>query len=167
MADEGGNGGGQGGFVRADQIDLKSLDEQLQRHLSRAWTMEKNANNASSNGTTATTTSTNNNNNNFKKTEQAATKQEWEIDPSKLIIKSVIARGTFGIVHRGVYDGLDVAGKSHFLYVYLIYVLSFFYVYPIWELNHFGFSCFSMSSFRLLLLFYHLHCVESWSICKL
>ncbi|KAL1812321.1 hypothetical protein DCAR_0624534 [Daucus carota subsp. sativus] len=111
MADEGGNGGGQGGFVRADQIDLKSLDEQLQRHLSRAWTMEKNANNASSNGTTTTTTSTNNNNNNFKKTEQAATKQEWEIDPSKLIIKSVIARGTFGIVHRGVYDGLDVAVK--------------------------------------------------------
>ena len=31
-----------GGYVRADQIDLKSLDEQLQRHLSRAWTMEKN-----------------------------------------------------------------------------------------------------------------------------
>ncbi|KAL9998773.1 hypothetical protein Hdeb2414_s0523g00910541 [Helianthus debilis subsp. tardiflorus] len=30
-----------GGFVRADQIDLKSLDEQLERHLSRAWTMEK------------------------------------------------------------------------------------------------------------------------------
>ena len=34
--------GGGGGYVRADQIDLKSLDEQLQRHLSRAWTMEKN-----------------------------------------------------------------------------------------------------------------------------
>ncbi|KAL0307966.1 UNVERIFIED_CONTAM: hypothetical protein Sangu_2490200 [Sesamum angustifolium] len=30
------------GFVRADQIDLKSLDEQLERHLNRAWTMEKN-----------------------------------------------------------------------------------------------------------------------------
>ena len=29
------------GFMRADQIDLKSLDEQLQMHLSRAWTMEK------------------------------------------------------------------------------------------------------------------------------
>ncbi|KAG0499114.1 hypothetical protein HPP92_003805 [Vanilla planifolia] len=34
--------GGEGGFVRADQIDLKSLDEQLERHLSRAWTMDKN-----------------------------------------------------------------------------------------------------------------------------
>nr|GMD57257.1 serine/threonine-protein kinase STY13-like [Ipomoea batatas] len=27
-------------FVRADQIDLKSLDEQLERHLNRAWTLE-------------------------------------------------------------------------------------------------------------------------------
>ncbi|KAK1359523.1 Serinethreonine-protein kinase sty8 [Heracleum sosnowskyi] len=107
MTDEGGGNG----FVRADQIDLKSLDEQLQRHLSRAWTMEKNINtnnnNNVSNGTTTTTTSSNNNTN-FKKVE---TKQDWEIDPSKLIIKSVIARGTFGIVHRGVYDGLDVAVK--------------------------------------------------------
>lgn len=75
------------GFVRADQIDLKSLDEQLQRHLSRAWTMEK------------------------KKGEKRATREEWEIDPAKLIIKSVIGRGTFGTVHRGVYDGQDVAVK--------------------------------------------------------
>ena len=29
------------GFVRADQIDLKSLDEQLERHLNRALNMEK------------------------------------------------------------------------------------------------------------------------------
>ncbi|KAH6757030.1 Protein kinase superfamily protein [Perilla frutescens var. hirtella] len=38
-------------------------------------------------------------------------RQDWEIDPSKLIIKSVLARGTFGTVHRGVYDGQDVAVK--------------------------------------------------------
>lgn len=124
MADEGGGGNG---FVRADQIDLKSLDEQLQRHLSRAWTMEKNINNNNnnsnvSNGTTTTTTSTNTNITNFKKIE---TKQDWEIDPSKLIIKSVIARGTFGIVHRGVYDGLDVAGKSLFYTLYLCIVCMF------------------------------------------
>ena len=37
-------------------------------------------------------------------------RQDWEIDPAKLVIKSVIARGSFGTVHRGVYDGLDVAG---------------------------------------------------------
>nr|DAD34611.1 TPA_asm: hypothetical protein HUJ06_005251 [Nelumbo nucifera] len=78
------------GFVRADQIDLKRLDEQLERHLSRAWTMEK------------------------KKEEgekERVTREEWEIDPSKLIIKGAIARGTFGTVHRGVYDGQDVAVK--------------------------------------------------------
>lgn len=87
-------------YVRADQIDLKSLDEQLQRHMSRALTLEK------------------------KKEEEAEEEArrrlkgqvksrtaEWEIDPSKLLIKTVIARGTFGTVHRGIYDGLDVAVK--------------------------------------------------------
>lgn len=80
---------GEEGFVRADQIDLKSLDEQLERHLSRAWTMEK------------------------QKKEQlgrAAAREEWEIDPARLVIKTVIGRGTFGTVHRGIYDGVDVAG---------------------------------------------------------
>lgn len=85
-----------GGYVRADQIDLKSLDEQLQRHLSRAWTMEKNK----------------------EKEEEVEgrstrSRQEWEIDPAKLVIKTVIARGTFGTVHRGVYDGQDVAGALY------------------------------------------------------
>jgi CCR4-NOT transcriptional regulation complex NOT5 subunit len=91
-----------GGYVRADQIDLKSLDEQLQRHLSRAWTMEKNKSREQE-----------------QEQEQEArptvTRHEWEIDPSKLIIKGVIARGTFGTVHRGIYDGQDVAGIGFFL----------------------------------------------------
>ncbi|GAU49232.1 hypothetical protein TSUD_282830 [Trifolium subterraneum] len=93
-----------GGYVRADQIDLKSLDEQLQRHLSRAWTMEKKnkekedeSSEVEVGRSSSNTTSRN--------------RQEWEIDPSKLIIKTVIARGTFGTVHRGVYDGIDVAVK--------------------------------------------------------
>lgn len=88
--------GGDGGFVRADQIDLKSLDEQLERHLSRALTMEK-AKKKDEFG---------------EQQSSSDVKHEWEIDASKLIIKSVIARGTFGTVHRGMYDGLDVAGKS-------------------------------------------------------
>lgn len=99
---------GNDGFVRADQIDLKSLDEQLERHLNRVWTMEKSktkdedtttTTTATSAAAAATTTST------------TSRRQEWEIDPSKLIIKSVIARGTFGTVHRGIYDGQDVAVK--------------------------------------------------------
>ena len=76
--------------MRADQIDLKSLDEQLERHLSRAWTMEKRK----------------------EEERRERRREEWEIDPSKLLIKGVIARGTFGTVHRGVYDGQDVAGKK-------------------------------------------------------
>lgn len=101
-----------GGYVRADQIDLKRLDEQLQRHLSRAWTMEKNKNKKDGEegeagggevrvgvgGAVQRLTST------------TIKRQEWEIDPSKLIIRSAIARGTFGSVHRGIYDGQDVAG---------------------------------------------------------
>ncbi|KAL8465366.1 hypothetical protein ACS0TY_034750 [Phlomoides rotata] len=103
------------GFVRADQIDLKSLDEQLERHLNRALTLEKNKKKSqddfsiptlpaapaiSASAPAATTTST-----------SRRQRQEWEIDPAKLIIKSVLARGTFGTVHRGVYDGHDVAVK--------------------------------------------------------
>ncbi|XP_057519479.1 serine/threonine-protein kinase STY13-like isoform X2 [Amaranthus tricolor] len=78
-----------GGFVRADQIDLKSLDEQLERHLSRALTIEKNK----------------------KKEPESTQSHDWEVDASKLIIKAVIARGTFGTVHRGIYNALDVAVK--------------------------------------------------------
>ncbi|KAK2653026.1 hypothetical protein Ddye_012882 [Dipteronia dyeriana] len=72
--------GGGGGYVRADQIDLKSLDEQLQRHLSRAWTMEKNKNRNDNEDhrpiIIKSTTST-----------RRVTRQDWEIDPSKLIIE--------------------------------------------------------------------------------
>lgn len=105
------------GFVRADQIDLKSLDEQLERHLNRVWTMENNnGKKHDSDDPTTTATATN-------LLPAAATnrqRQDWEIDPSKLIIKSVIARGTFGTVHRGIYDGLDVAGQlvsTLFIYI--------------------------------------------------
>lgn len=113
---------GSDGFVRADQIDLKSLDEQLERHLNRAWTMEKNKkkDDFPSATTTATATITSHGISNSLAAVAAATpfptttsrrRYEWEIDPSKLIIKGVIARGTFGTVHRGVYDGQDVAGQ--------------------------------------------------------
>ncbi|CAA7402235.1 unnamed protein product [Spirodela intermedia] len=96
---EGGDGGGGGGFVRADQIDLKSLDEQLERHLSRVWTLEKIRKQEGGGGSRG------------RSGGAAREKPEWEIDPSKLVIKGAIARGTFGTVHRGVYEGLDVAVK--------------------------------------------------------
>lgn len=85
------------GFVRADQIDLKSLDEQLERHLNRVRTMDNKKKEQEEEATGST--------------KRRVHREDWEIDPSKLIIKAVIARGTFGTVHRGVYDGLDVAVK--------------------------------------------------------
>nr|GMD36349.1 serine/threonine-protein kinase HT1-like [Ipomoea batatas] len=112
------------GFVRADQIDLKSLDEQLERHLNRAWTMEKNKKKLTQDDSVLLSV------NHHAPAAAAATaatasppalagpaapsrqRFDWEIDPAKLIIKSVIARGTFGTVHRGIYDGQDVAGQS-------------------------------------------------------
>jgi hypothetical protein len=96
----GGGGGGDGGFVRADQIDLKSLDEQLERHLSRAWTMEKRKEEASAGAAGAA----------GRQHSLRPRREDWEIDPAKLVVKGVIARGTFGTVHRGIYDGHDVAG---------------------------------------------------------
>ncbi|KAF5200172.1 Mitogen-activated protein kinase kinase kinase [Thalictrum thalictroides] len=71
-------------FFRADKIDLKSLDIQLEKHLSRVWSRDK---------------------------ETTKPKEEWEIDLSKLDIRHVIAHGTYGTVYRGVYDGQDVAVK--------------------------------------------------------
>lgn len=100
--------GGGGGYLRADQIDLKSLDEQLQRHLSRAWTMEKNKKPEDDEEAVAASRS------------NTPRRQEWEIDPSKLVVKGAIARGTFGAVHRGIYDGQDVAGTAllpHFFFI--------------------------------------------------
>ncbi|KAI3984702.1 hypothetical protein MKX01_039319 [Papaver californicum] len=70
-------------FFRADRIDLKNLDIQLEKHLSRVWS---------------------------RNLEQKP-KEEWEIDLSKLDIRTVIARGTYGIVYKGVYDEQDVAVK--------------------------------------------------------
>lgn len=72
-------------FLRADKIDFKSWDVQLEKHLSRAWSRDREA---------------------------QTKKEKWEIDLGKLDIKSVIAHGTYGTVYRGTYDGQDVAGYS-------------------------------------------------------
>nr|CAB3460654.1 unnamed protein product [Digitaria exilis] len=100
----GGGGGGDGGFVRADRIDLKSLDEQLERHLSRAWTMEKRKEEASAGANQRS-------GGGGRQHSLRPRREDWEIDHAKLVVKGVIARGTFGTVHRGIYDGHDVAVK--------------------------------------------------------
>ncbi|KAL1803963.1 hypothetical protein ACET3Z_032610 [Daucus carota] len=72
-------------IFRADKIDLKSLDIQLERHLSRAWSS--------------------------KKVDPQKPKEIWEIDLAKLDIKRLVARGTYGTIYRGTYDNQDVAVK--------------------------------------------------------
>ncbi|KAM0937115.1 putative dual-specificity kinase [Dioscorea sansibarensis] len=74
-------------FFRADQIDLKKLDIQLEKTLSRVWTMNRT------------------------NTTSPKPKEEWEIDLAKLDIRYVVAKGTYGTVYRGNYDGKDVAVK--------------------------------------------------------
>ncbi|KAM0050719.1 putative dual-specificity kinase TKL-Pl-4 family [Helianthus debilis subsp. tardiflorus] len=73
-------------FLRADKIDFKSWDVQLDKHLSRVWSRDKEK-------------------------ETNTKKEEWEIDLAKLDIRNVIAHGTYGTVYKGVYDGQDVAVK--------------------------------------------------------
>lgn len=71
-------------FFRADKIDFKSWDIQLEKHLTKVWSKGGEAN---------------------------TKKEEWEIDLAKLEMRQVIAHGTYGTVYRGVYDGQDVAVK--------------------------------------------------------
>lgn len=72
-------------FFRADKIDFKSWDVQLEKHLSRVWSREREL--------------------------LPPKTEEWEIELAKLDIRHEIARGTYGTVFRGAYDGQDVAVK--------------------------------------------------------
>lgn len=83
-------------IFRADMIDLKTLDMQLEKHLSRVWS---------------------------KSIENQRPKDVWEIDLSKLEIIRLVAQGTYGTVYRGTYDNQDVAGKHPLYFIFLLLVL--------------------------------------------
>ncbi|KAJ0053198.1 hypothetical protein Pint_03268 [Pistacia integerrima] len=72
-------------FFRADKIDFKSWDIQLEKHLSRVWSKDREV--------------------------HPRKQEEWEIDLAKLDIRHEVARGTYGTVYRGIYDGQDIAVK--------------------------------------------------------
>lgn len=70
-------------MMRADKIDLKSLDMLLEKHLNQVWS---------------------------KNIEKQRPVEAWEVDLSKLDLRYVIAHGTYGTVYRATYDNKDVAG---------------------------------------------------------
>ncbi|KAG6423110.1 hypothetical protein SASPL_113495 [Salvia splendens] len=74
-------------IFRADKIDLKSLDLQLEKHLSKVWSR------------------------NLETQSSQKPREVWEIDPTKLELRYLVAQGTYGIVYRSTYDGRDVAVK--------------------------------------------------------
>ncbi|XP_019155067.1 PREDICTED: serine/threonine-protein kinase HT1-like [Ipomoea nil] len=73
-------------IFRADKIDLKSLDVHLEKHFSRV--LSRNLEN-----------------------QNHVPQEDWEIDPSKLEIRYLVAQGTYGTVYRATYDSKDVAVK--------------------------------------------------------
>lgn len=76
-----------------EKIDLKKMDEQLSRLYNRTpWKLQKSTEISEE----------------FRQKEKL--EEEWEIDPSKLIIEEVIGRGAYACVHRGHYNGQEVAG---------------------------------------------------------
>lgn len=76
-------------IFRADKIDLKSLDVQLEKHLSRVWSRNIDS----------------------QSNQTPKEKEVWEIDPSMLDIRYLVAQGTYGTVYRGTYNSQDVAVK--------------------------------------------------------
>ena len=85
-------------LFRADKIDLKSLDTELEKHFTRVLS---------------------------KSIEAKRPKEEWEIDLAKLDLRYVVANGAYGTVYRGTYDGQDVAGICTSCFVFLFWLIAF------------------------------------------
>ncbi|KAJ4838156.1 hypothetical protein Tsubulata_046192 [Turnera subulata] len=80
---------GSSSTAGAAAMDMKGLDA-LDRHLDRLWRIQKD---------------------NKERQQPQRPPKEWVMDPAKLLVKHAIGRGAFSQVHRGVYEGQDVAVK--------------------------------------------------------
>lgn len=80
------------------EIDLRKMEEQLERHLDRVFS--------------------NQNNNKGCEELKVTIKEEWELDATKLKVNNLIDEGAYGSVYKGVYDGQQVAGIYYAMLVY-------------------------------------------------
>ncbi|CAI0386368.1 unnamed protein product [Linum tenue] len=88
-----------GAKKKVAMADLKKSLDQLDRHLDRAlMNIHRNKSGAAAAAAAANGMVT-------------RRREEWEIDPRKLVVKQLIGRGTYAAVHLGTYDGQDVAVK--------------------------------------------------------
>eukprot|EP00249_Psilotum_nudum_P031573 c4585_g2_i1 orf=180-917(+) len=91
---EGGEGGGSGvaeklshngdTYVPQDNANLAEMDAPLEKHLSRSWNVDIEARRQG---------------------------EDWEVDLRRLVLKNIVARGTFRTVYRGIFNEQDVAVK--------------------------------------------------------
>ncbi|CAL1357143.1 unnamed protein product [Linum trigynum] len=96
-----------GAKKKVAMADLKKSLDQLDRHLDKALMFsdgrQRNYQNIHRNKSGAAAAAANG--------MVGRRREEWEIDPRKLVVKQLIGRGTYAAVHLGTYDGQDVAVK--------------------------------------------------------
>ncbi|CAI7876593.1 unnamed protein product [Closterium sp. NIES-53] len=95
-------------MARADLVDLADLDRALDRALSRR---EKPAAAVQAAGAAGKGGGSDADKLGHGPQAEGSERPKWEIDVKKVVLRKLIANGTFGTVYRGTYQGKDVAVK--------------------------------------------------------
>ncbi|CAI5516702.1 unnamed protein product [Closterium sp. Naga37s-1] len=98
-------------MARADLVDLADLDRALDRALSRR---EKPAAAVQAAGAAGKGGGSDADKLGHGPQAEGSERPKWEIDVKKVVLRKLIANGTFGTVYRGTYQGKDVAGAPPF-----------------------------------------------------